>query len=164
MIGMPGCGKSTIGKLLAQTIGYDFIDLDELIKTKQNSSIANIFINEGEPAFRIIESRLLKEVLERDLNIVVASGGGAPCFHNGMENINSRSTSIYLKLSLDSLKLNLATTEKSRPLLAGVEDDNLKHLLGARSEVYESAHTIIKADGLQPEAICQKIISTLDLA
>ena len=164
LIGMPGSGKSTIGRFLADTLGYKFIDLDEVIESSQNANIVEIFQKEGESGFRQIESVLLKEALEGDSNAVLASGGGAPCFHDGIRIINEESTSVYLQTSIESLKLNISRSEDNRPLLSGELESKLVELLKTRSNVYEGANLIIKTDGHEPMTICQNIISHLDLA
>ena len=77
LIGMPGAGKSTVGKLLAKETGRAFFDLDEEIVRVAGCSIPEIFANDGEAAFRDLETRVLREVLSNQKNIVLATGGGA---------------------------------------------------------------------------------------
>ena len=84
-----GCGKSTIGKEVAEKMHLDFIDLDDYIVKKEKSNIQQIFEKYGEDYFRKIEKKSLLEICEKD-NLVVATGGGTPCFLKNMQIILER--------------------------------------------------------------------------
>ena len=111
-----GSGKSSIGKELAHKLGIDFIDLDDAIEKKTGKTISNIFSEEGEGSFRKIEHECLKDIIFID-NIVVATGGGTPCFYNNMELINQYGISVYIKFNAGFLASRLYENKGSRPLI-----------------------------------------------
>ena len=85
LIGLPGCGKSTLGKQLSQKLNIPFIDLDAQIEKEERMLIKEIFKLRGESTFRKIESHLLKKISEENEQFVMATGGGAPVFFDNME-------------------------------------------------------------------------------
>ena len=103
LIGFMGCGKSTIGKALAKQMGFDFIDLDKYIEKKEVKSIQQIFKKKGELSFRKMEGIALLEVCKKN-NIVIATGGGTPCFLKNMQTILEKGRSIYIKMGAEELK------------------------------------------------------------
>jgi shikimate kinase len=116
LVGFMGSGKSTIGKLLAQTLGFRFIDLDTHIETVRNKTISEIFSLYGEHGFRAIEQEALHSLaVEHD--IVVASGGGTPCFYDNMLWMVSNGTVIFLDCSVQSLFERLKSEQEHRPLI-----------------------------------------------
>ncbi len=114
LIGMPAAGKSTIGRRMANDLGYTFIDLDHLIVELEGLSIPEIFSTQGEAYFRKIEKNALKTALEAD-KIVLATGGGTPCFFDNMEYLNTNSTSIWINLPIHHIVSRLLKS-KHRPL------------------------------------------------
>ena len=105
VIGMPGSGKSTIGKALAAELDRHFTDLDQTIEGEEQQTIPAIFKNQGEQTFRQLETKYLKQVSSQEDLQVIATGGGTPCFHNNMEFINKSGVSVYLDIpTLDLAK------------------------------------------------------------
>ena len=84
LVGMPSSGKSTLGRRLARALGYRFADLDKLIVQDQKRTIPEIFASEGEDYFRKVEQRILRAT-QQNRSLVVATGGGAPCFFDNMD-------------------------------------------------------------------------------
>jgi shikimate kinase len=116
LIGMPGSGKTTLGKQVASSLAFTFVDLDHEIEQHERKTIPEIFAQGGEDYFRQIESDLLKEWALSDKKFVMATGGGAPCFHQGIEVINQSGISIFLDVPVDELVKRVAT-KTNRPLL-----------------------------------------------
>ncbi|MBC7485584.1 MAG: shikimate kinase [Cytophagaceae bacterium] len=149
LIGLPGSGKTTLGKQLAKQIQYVFSDLDEAIVKAQHSSIEEIFLNEGEATFRMYESQRLK-AYNKEENIIVSTGGGAPCFHHNMEWMNETGISIFLNPPLTELAKRLNASDNShRPMLKGKSENGLLSFLETkfkeRSPFYsQSKITIVK--------------------
>lgn len=158
-----GCGKSYVGRLLAAKMGFQFVDADNVIENTEGVKIAQIFANQGETYFRQIESQILRGFQKWD-NMVVATGGGAPCFHNSMDWMNENGITVYLKASPELLLSRLKNESDHRPILGGRTDDDLLHFieqkLEERNSFYSKATITIeqKSDG---EHIVTDIINAL---
>ena len=158
-----GCGKSFIGRPLATKLGFQFVDVDNIIENTEGATIAQIFVNQGETYFRQLESNLLKGLGKWE-NIVIATGGGAACFHNNMDWMNEQGVTIYLKASPELLLSRLKSETHKRPLLAGRTDkdllDFIEGKIAERAQFYEKATLIIEqnSDG---ENIVVDIINAL---
>lgn len=116
LVGYMGAGKTTLGKALARGLNLPFYDLDEYIEQRYHKTINTLFLTHGEPFFRKIEQRMLHEVAEFE-NIILATGGGTPCFENNMDYMNHQGETIYLKASPNILLEHLKTGINKRPLL-----------------------------------------------
>lgn len=129
--GFMGAGKSYLGKELAKRLHFDFVDLDELVEQLAGKSVASIFEQSGEAAFRQMEAEALRStVLQPDL--VVATGGGAPCFHENMEWMNQNGITIYFHASPSLLADRLLPEKSKRPLLAEIPDGELALFIESR--------------------------------
>lgn len=125
LIGYMGSGKTTIGQLVADRIGYSFIDMDAHIEEKQSKDITKIFVEIGEPGFRILEQQSLHEVAERE-NVIISTGGGTPCFFDNMEYMNAHGLTIYLRFTAAELVERFtAKNPNKRPLLKNKIGPNL---------------------------------------
>src|SRR5690554_4257405 len=102
IIGYMGSGKTTVGKKLAKSLSLSFIDLDAFIESKYRKTIAEIFAEKGEDGFRKIESKALSEVALIE-DVVISTGGGAPCFYNNMELMNKTGTTVIYKQNRKNL-------------------------------------------------------------
>lgn len=147
LIGMPGSGKTTLGKKVASELLVDFVDLDAEIEKRETRPITEIFSRQGEDYFRKLEAELLREWAASAKSFVMATGGGAPCFYNSMEVINQTGISIFLDVSLDKL-LHRVQHQKDRPLLNVSDNDSVKSrlegLMKNRLPVYRQAHHVLK--------------------
>lgn len=156
-----GCGKSTIGRKLASKLNLQFVDLDEFIEGKQGESISDIFSKTGENGFRKLEQDALNEFCSKS-NLVIATGGGTPCFYNNMEIINQGGVSIYIHLTEAALFSRLKNSRTNRPLLAQKNDEELLSFISAklseREKHYQKSH--IKVDGLNLNT--EKLIKAID--
>jgi shikimate kinase len=145
--GFMGSGKTTEGTRIAEEIGFDFIDLDDYIVNKYNQSIVNLFKNLGEEEFRNIETNALKECTQNHSKILIATGGGTPCFNNNLEFMKSNGSLIYLKLSEQELLIRLSKAKINRPLIKDKNNEELllyiKSLLKTREFFYNQADIII---------------------
>lgn len=159
LVGMMGCGKTTIGKLLASYTGYSFVDIDELIVQNEKMSIPQIFEQNGEDYFRTVESQLLEQLLNKD-NQVISTGGGIVKLDSNLNLLKEKSKVFYLKACVDVL-YERVKEDSNRPLL---KTDNVKlkieSLLNERCSLYEKAHFIIDADKM-PEYVVSQIIEKL---
>jgi shikimate kinase len=149
LIGYMGSGKSTVGKELAHALKLQFIDLDSYIEELNFKTIPEIFASEGEDGFRKAEQKALHEVSEFE-NIVIATGGGAPCFFDNMEYIKKTGTSLYLEGSPRILSERLMNSKTERPLIKGKSKEELiafiDETLTKRNNWYKKADVIMKFD------------------
>ena len=157
LTGFMGSGKTTVGKVLADFLGCPFMDLDDLIVKKAGKSIPEIFAQDGEPAFRQLEARLLRQTVEKytENTVVLALGGGAVTAPASAALLREKTVCIYLRATLDTLLQRLQGETAGRPLA----DDSLAERLASREPIYEeTAHVIIDTDGLTPDEVADEII------
>ncbi len=156
LIGFPGTGKTTLGRKLARALGYSFIDLDETIEEKAGMSIATIFAQAGEAAFRKKEWEALQKTAEEE-NVVVATGGGTPLFHNAMEWMNQHGLTIFLRMPIQQLYRRLSQSETHRPVLSPPDGlplyQHIRNLLKERLPTYHQAQLIVDAAHISPPLI-----------
>ena len=166
LLGYMGSGKSTIGKLLAHSLELPFEDLDDFIARQEGKSIPELFALKGEIYFRKQEQAYLKELLESPTPMVIALGGGTPCYGKAMELIREASPySFYLQLPTSELIARLLPEKAQRPLIAHLHESDMveflnKHLF-ERFPFYTQAHFILPCQGLSPTEIVEKIKSHL---
>lgn len=152
LLGYMASGKSTVGKLLANKLQYDFMDLDEVISQREKMTIPEVFSEKGEIYFRRKETEVLHDVLTNDSKMVLALGGGTPCYGNNMQLIHQNTDiSIYLKLSIGALIQRISKEKQQRPLVADIPDTELPEFVGKhlfeRSPFYSLAHYTLATDG-----------------
>ena len=157
LTGFMGSGKTTVGKVLADFLGCPFFDLDDLVVKKACKSIPDVFAQDGEPAFRQLEARVLRQMVEKyaENTVVLALGGGAVLAPASAALLQEKTVCIYLRATLETLLARLEGETAGRPLA----DADLAARLSARTPVYEqTAHVVIDTDGLSPEEIADEII------
>ncbi|OGR81228.1 MAG: hypothetical protein A3I11_06570 [Elusimicrobia bacterium RIFCSPLOWO2_02_FULL_39_32] len=161
LIGMMGSGKSTIGKIIAQTLAWDFYDVDKWIEKERKKTIAEIFSQEGEATFRALESKIIKELAQKN-NSVISPGGGAPCFKENWDALKKNGTIIWLKASPQKLLENVKKKPLSlRPLLTGKTSslETISMLLNKREIFYQKADWVVETDALSLEQTSEKIVN-----
>jgi shikimate kinase len=160
LLGMPGCGKSVSGKILAEKLKFLFIDLDIFIQKKEEKYIREIFRQHGEEYFREKESAYLKSLL-LEQSTIVSLGGGTPCFYDNMNWIKGNGKSFYLKMSPETLAIRMQPKNQDRPLLNDVQKENLVKKLEEvsiqRESFYSRADFIIDCGNESPEMIAEKV-------
>jgi shikimate kinase len=160
IIGFTSAGKTTFGKQLSKQLNLAFVDLDFAIQNKYGKTVQEIFSEKGEMPLREIESKVLYELSSFN-NIVLSTGGGAPCFYDNMQLMNQTGISVYLKGSMQFLLSRLKEQKGERPLIQLETDEQLKifvsRLLAKRERYYNMAH--IQLDAGNPDI--QKIVNLL---
>lgn len=150
-----GSGKTTLGRGVEARAHIAFIDLDQYIEERYGKSIKDIFKERGEDGFRLIERDCIRELSSKK-DILVACGGGTPCFFDNMEIMNSRGTTVWLDASVDILHARLKEGRSQRPLIADFDDDELRGFivksLEKRNPFYSRATHRFGADNLDTVA------------
>jgi shikimate kinase len=163
-IGFMGSGKTTVAKLVAEHLNRPFIDTDIEVMEREGTSISEIFDQKGESYFRKIENEILQSTLKSKIPAVIATGGGAPCFLNGMTYIRKYSFSFYLKVGRATL-LNRIFKDKSRPLISTKTKQELMQFIDVslreRETIYKKANRIILAYD-EPQKIVDRIQQYLE--
>ncbi|MDR1672250.1 MAG: shikimate kinase [Bacteroidales bacterium] len=158
LTGFMGSGKTTIGKRMAKLIGFDFVDTDEWIEHREGKTVAQIFEDAGEEAFRRMEHDVLEEMRQRDFT-VVSTGGGMPCFGNNMEMMLAIGKVVYLYTLPQTLVRRLMRSHVERPL---IKDKSLEELqeyiavkLAEREPFYRKAHIIVSTENFSMGQLLQ---------
>lgn len=162
LIGMPGAGKSTLGKALANRLGLNFIDADQEIVSRTGVSIATIFEIEGETGFRAREVQLIAELVTAN-STILATGGGAILASESRKLMRDNGIVIYLRADLGDLSARTLRDTK-RPLLQGANPITvLRALLDFREPLYnETAHLVIDTGRLHATKLADQIIERLE--
>lgn len=152
LIGYMGCGKSTMGRAVSALTGVPFIDLDNYIEQRFHLTVKEIFARRGEEGFRDVERRMLQEVADFE-DVIVACGGGTPCFFDNMEYMNAHGTTVFLNTPIDRLHSRLMRGRHKRPLIADKNDEELmtfiKEALAKRMEHYAKAQIAFSSERLE---------------
>ena len=155
LVGAMGAGKTTVGRRVAEALGVDFLDTDQMVERVAGRTVAEIFVDDGEPHFRDLERAAVAEALGAH-DGVLALGGGAVLDPATRERLTGHPV-VFLRVGLgDAVKrVGLGT---SRPLLLGNVRGRIKTLLDERAPVYESVATItVDTDGRTPEEVAREI-------
>lgn len=154
LIGMPGCGKSTLGKKLAEKLNYEFIDMDHYIEKQACMFVEEIFEAYGEEFFRALEQNALKDFNKMD-NVIIATGGGV--IKNKANKKLMDGKCIYLKASIEDLKIRLEHSDTVRPLLKTKSVEELYH---ERKDLYQYFQDIT-VDNFQIDCAINSIMEAL---
>jgi shikimate kinase len=162
LIGLPGCGKTTMGKLAAQMMGRNFVDLDDEIVRGEGQSVTSIFAKVGEEQFRRIEEQYLKNWCDSTVDFIMATGGGTPCFYSNMDLMNSVGTSIFINTTVSEIADRMMNTELAkRPKFAGQDVSTIAGRIAAmrmeRINFYSQAHITLSGDQLNPAGLAKEI-------
>jgi shikimate kinase len=160
LIGFMGAGKTTVGKILALMLGYDFIDTDDIIAGMAGASIAEIFRQRGEPEFRSMEAEAL-HVLASRRKAVIAAGGGAPVQESNRQFFLSHAVTFHLRVSLVNARSRAQKPGGAvRPLLSQDEGTVLR-LYESRRAIYEALGRSVETDSCTPSQVAGQIIRLL---
>jgi len=162
LLGFMGCGKSTIGRLLASQLNWNFIDLDEQIIAREQIPIEQIFAARGEPYFRHLELSLLEQMLPHE-KVVIALGGGTPAQEAAWE-ILKQGLTLYLRCHPDELFRRLKD-DPHRPMLGRMQPAErllqIKNLLAMREPFYRRANFTVDSFAEHPPAETAAIVAQL---
>lgn len=157
LCGFMGCGKSTVGRLLAENLGFELCDSDAVIEQRECTAISDIFATKGEQYFRALERDVIRELSAKN-GLVIATGGGAVMNPENTENLRNGGFVVHLDITPEAV-LKRLEGDTTRPLLMRDDKESaIRELLSKRNPVYSSAaHCTVDADR-SPEEVAQKII------
>ena len=164
LIGYIYSGKTTVGRKLADALGYDFLDLDQAIEARYHTTLPLFFKRYGEPMFRQVEMQMLHATDQMD-NVVISTGGGTPCFGDNMQWINANGISIYLRLTEESICKRMESSRKCRPTVMALPPDQRQKFihdqLQQRIPIYTQAQHTIVSDEMNTKDIVSSIVNTI---
>jgi shikimate kinase len=166
LLGYMGSGKSTISKRLSNSTGIQLVDLDKCIEERLNLSINKIFKKKGEIFFRKVEREIFIELLNSPKSLIIALGGGTPCYGNNHELlVGENRVSIYLKASVETLVNRLFSNRSKRPIIAHKSEEELKEFIAKhlfdRSFYYNQAQYKVSIDGRTKDETAEDILKIL---
>ncbi|HWD18080.1 MAG TPA: shikimate kinase [Verrucomicrobiae bacterium] len=163
LIGFMGTGKSSVGRLVAEQLRFDFVDTDDLITDKVGRSIAEIFAQDGEAAFRAQERAVVKELEERS-RLVIATGGGLICDPSNLASLRTHALIVCLWASPAAI-WERVRNQTHRPLLQGPDPQaKIASLLAQRGPAYREAGVLVGTDLRSPREVAQQILHHFRLA
>jgi len=156
-----GSGKSTVGHLLAEALGWEFADFDDEVERDQERSVAAIFAESGEPRFRAAEARVGERLLARD-RVVLASGGGWAATPGRLRTLPEGTLSVWLKVGPDEAVRRATPLAGVRPLLAGADPVGAaRKLLSARAPFYAEADLEVDTESRTIEDVAAEILKRM---
>lgn len=158
LIGMPGSGKSYFARLLSEHFNYPMLDLDHAVEEKAGERIPELFADRGEEYFRKLEAETLREITENHDDLIISTGGGTPCFHEGMEYMNTHGVTVFLKTDR-ALLVERLSEKTDRPLMQGDVEKKIDELLETRLPFYDKARITIQHR--DPDLLANEISSLI---
>ena len=155
LIGMPGCGRSTIGYRMSQKINYSFFDADKYLEEKENRIISDIFSKEGEEYFRKLETKYLEDLSKKE-QIIISTGGGAVKKKENIDTLKQNGIIIFLDRTIEDISKE---NHENRPLLQNIE--NLWKLYDERINLYRKYADIIIKNDDDMDVVTERIITAL---
>lgn len=164
IVGLPGVGKSTVGRRAARTLGWSFIDLDTFIEQSNGRTIPEIFEASGEDEFRRLETVALIEQLSVSSPTILSAGGGVVTRTENCDALDSAAAVIWMTATQEELESRLRPRMESsrnhRPLLSGDLSSSLGRLIDERNELYERVAThVVSTSGRAMEEIVDEVVS-----
>ena len=151
-----GCGKSSLGRRLAEKLNYVFFDTDIVLEEQAGMKVSEVFSKLGEETFRDMERKVLRESALID-DVIIATGGGMPCHFDNMDFMLKNGKTVYIHLDPVSLADRIKNSHKKRPLVDHLKGKALiktiKDKLALREPYYMKADCIVKGESLKPKHI-----------
>lgn len=156
LVGYMSAGKSTVGRILAERLGYEFVDTDIYLESRFRQRVSDIFRLRGESYFREKERMILEEIAGLP-DAVIATGGGLPIYHDNMSLLLESGTVLYLRYSCEALAERLELTKRTRPAVAHLSGEELRkyvaEAMAVREPIYARAHHIVELEALAEQGI-----------
>ncbi|KGN84907.1 shikimate kinase [Porphyromonas gulae] len=164
IVGYMGSGKSTVGRKMADLLGWRFIDTDFFIENRFRKRVADIFRDEGEAVFRRRERVVIEELSGME-DTIIATGGGLSCHSDNMELMNEAGLTLYLEVSDEVLAVRLELCKRTRPKVKDkTGEELLSHIheeMAFRGDIYRRAKVIVNADKLVDEEDERRLVTRI---
>ncbi len=155
-----GAGKTTAAKRLAHRLGWDVVDTDALFEEKYKISVDDFFQKYDEPLYRKLESEILKSTGNLD-HTVISTGGGTACFFDNMDWMNQHGTTVFMRISPESVVDRVLHSHHKRPLTRGKSEEELLEFVSqhyaSRMPFYEQAQITVKSEDFDLDGLIEKI-------
>lgn len=157
-----GCGKSTTGRRVARRLGVAYADTDALVEEREGASVNDIFRYEGEEYFRKAERGVLDELIAREGDVVISTGGGLPTWADNMERMNGAGVTVWIDRSAEQTAKRLSPYGRAkRPKLRGLSDEELVEFMqrnmAERRAFYSQAQHHIEVDALSDYELSDRV-------
>jgi len=163
LIGFMGTGKTSVGRLVADQLRFDYLDTDELIQARTGRTITDIFARDGEPAFRALEQQVTEELASRGRTLI-ATGGGLPTNPANLASLKKHALVVCLWSSPEKI-WERVKSQTHRPLLHGPDPQKkIRDLLAAREPFYRQADVLINTDIRSVREVAQQVVHQFKLA
>jgi len=163
LVGYMGAGKSSVGRILAERLGWEFRDFDTAVEERVAEPVSRIFEVYGEEVFRGLEARVGIELLAMD-RAVLASGGGWPCQAGRMESLSPSTLSVWLRVDPEEALRRVRADGEQRPLLQGPEAQaRIQGHMKGREPFYQRALWWVDAGSGTPEEVAERILQHLEM-
>ena len=160
LVGYMGAGKTTAARRLAQRLGWEVADTDDLFEAKYKISVCDFFNKYDEPLYRKLESEVLKETESLE-NVVISTGGGTACYFDNMDWMNQHGLTVFLRISQKAVVDRLVHAKRKRPLAEGKTEEELTAFVEQhyteRLPFYEQARITVKAEDLDLDGLMKQI-------
>ena len=161
LVGFMGSGKTYWGRQLSEKLKLPFFDLDEQIESNEEKSINQLFAEQGEEYFRLLEKDMLHIITESHESFIMATGGGTPCYFNNIDYMNKTGTSVWINTPVDVLFERLVKEKANRPLLKDLADEQIKGFIlkkyAGRKIYYEQAAISVEEEGKSIDKLVERI-------
>jgi len=158
-----GAGKSSVGRAVAEQLGFEFVDTDALIEARTGKTIAQIFAQEGEAHFRELEGAVVTQLETRE-KLVVSTGGGLPTNQANLESLKTHALVVCLWATAGKI-WDRVRHQSHRPLLQAPDPQKkIQELLKARAPFYRQADVLLHTDNRSQRQVCQQVIQQFRLA
>jgi shikimate kinase len=158
LVGFMAAGKTTVARALARRLGWEAVDIDEVIEQRERQTVADIFARQGEASFRALERQALLDQVSRRF-LVVATGGGTFADPQNRAAINADGVSVWLDVPLDTL-IDRVPSDGRRPLAA--DRAGFERLYYQRRAAYEQAHVRLEAGRASVDALVEQLVDWLE--
>ena len=157
LIGFMGAGKTSVGRLVAEQLGFDYLDTDEMIQLRTNRTITDIFAKDGEPAFRKLEEQIVAELTACE-RTVISTGGGLPVNPKNLVSLKTHALVVCLWASPEKIWERVGN-QTHRPLLNTSDPKGkIRELLAAREPFYRQADVLLNTDSRPVREVAQQVI------